>query len=177
MINPVLGMWSLIKYSKKFVKVSGKDQMITPKIWDSWPALKATAVVSLIMMQTIQAVSLDDTGKQITKEIKPVWKLGTKDFFFEGYFLNQLSHRKRHAKIRRILWVVILLLSFQIKTQTLRLLWWSSGGESSCQWRGLGFIPCSGKIPHVVEQQSLWATTTEVLVPRVHVLKQEKTLQ
>ena len=38
--------------------------------------------------------------------------------------------------------------------------WWHSDWESTCQCRGHGFEPWSGKIPHV-EQLSSWATTTE----------------
>ena len=33
--------------------------------------------------------------------------------------------------------------------------------ESACQYRGHGFDPWSGKIPHAVEQLSLCATATE----------------
>ena len=33
--------------------------------------------------------------------------------------------------------------------------------ESACQFRGHGFEPWSGKIPHAVEHLSLCATTTE----------------
>ena len=39
--------------------------------------------------------------------------------------------------------------------------WWRSGWESTCQCRGHGFEPWSGKIPHAAEQLGLWATTTE----------------
>ena len=39
--------------------------------------------------------------------------------------------------------------------------WWRSGWESTCQCRGHGFEPWSGKIPHAVEQLGPWATTTE----------------
>ena len=39
--------------------------------------------------------------------------------------------------------------------------WWCSGWESTCQCRGHGFKPWSGKIPHAVEQLGPWATTTE----------------
>ena len=39
--------------------------------------------------------------------------------------------------------------------------WWRSGWESTCQCRGHGFKPWSGKIPHAVEQLSPWATATE----------------
>ena len=49
--------------------------------------------------------------------------------------------------------------------------WWCSDWESACQCRGHGFEPCSGKIPHAVEQLSPWATTTEPArlepVPRI----------
>ena len=34
----------------------------------------------------------------------------------------------------------------------LGLPWWHSGRESACQYRGHGFEPWSGKIPHAVEQ-------------------------
>ena len=43
--------------------------------------------------------------------------------------------------------------------------WWSSGKESSCQFRGHGFHPWSGKIPHVVKQLSLCTTTAEACAP------------
>ena len=39
--------------------------------------------------------------------------------------------------------------------------WWRNGWESTCQCRGHGFEPWSGKIPHAVEQLDLWATITE----------------
>ena len=39
--------------------------------------------------------------------------------------------------------------------------WWCSGWESTCQCRGHGFEPWSGKIPHATEQLGPWATTTE----------------
>ena len=39
--------------------------------------------------------------------------------------------------------------------------WWRNGQESACQCRGHGFEPWSRKIPHVTEQLSLCATTTE----------------
>ena len=39
--------------------------------------------------------------------------------------------------------------------------WWRSGKESACQFRGHGFEPWSGKIPHAAEQLSQCATTTE----------------
>ena len=40
--------------------------------------------------------------------------------------------------------------------------------------RGHGFDHWSGKIPHTAEQVSLYATTTEARVPRVHAPHQEK---
>ena len=39
--------------------------------------------------------------------------------------------------------------------------WWRSGWESACQYRGHGFEPWSGKIPHAAEQLGPWATITE----------------
>ena len=39
--------------------------------------------------------------------------------------------------------------------------WWRSGWESACQFRGHGFEPWSGKIPHATEQLGPWATITE----------------
>ena len=47
------------------------------------------------------------------------------------------------------------------KNGMLRLPWWRSGWESACQYRGHGFEPWSGKIPHAAEQLGPWATTTE----------------
>ena len=39
--------------------------------------------------------------------------------------------------------------------------WWHSGWESTCQCRGHGFKPWSGKTPCAMEQLSPCATTTE----------------
>ena len=41
------------------------------------------------------------------------------------------------------------------------LLWWHSGQKSTCQCRGHGFNPWSGKIPHAAEKLSPCVTTTE----------------
>ena len=43
----------------------------------------------------------------------------------------------------------------------LELPWWCSGWESACHYRGHGFEPWSGKIPHAVELLSPCATITE----------------
>ena len=48
-----------------------------------------------------------------------------------------------------------------VKNPPVGLSRWFSGWESTCQCRGYGFDPWSGKIPHAVEQLSPWATTTE----------------
>ena len=45
--------------------------------------------------------------------------------------------------------------------ETFGLPWWRSGWESTCQSRGHGFEPWSGRIPHPAEQLGPWATTTE----------------
>ena len=86
-------------------------------------------------------------------------------------------------------------MSVAFKKELLGLPWWFSGWESSCQCRGHGFEPLSGKIPHTVEQLSSpqllslrsrvrkpqllspHATTTEAHAPRAHALQQEKPLQ
>ena len=47
-----------------------------------------------------------------------------------------------------------------------RLPWWSSGWESTCQCKGHGFNPWSGRIPYAVRQLSPCATTTEAQVPQ-----------
>ena len=39
--------------------------------------------------------------------------------------------------------------------------WCVSGKESTCQWRGHGFDPPSGKIPHALEQVSPCTTAFE----------------
>ena len=39
-----------------------------------------------------------------------------------------------------------------LKSTQIGLPWWSSGWESACQCKGHGFDPCSGKIPHAMEQ-------------------------
>ena len=43
----------------------------------------------------------------------------------------------------------------------LGLPWWRSGWESSCQCRGHGFEPWSGRIPHAAERLGPWATVAE----------------
>ena len=53
------------------------------------------------------------------------------------------------------------LLEVKNKNRTPGLPWWCSGWESTCQCRGHGFKPWSGKIPHAAEQLGPWATTTE----------------
>ena len=66
------------------VKVSGKDQMIAPEVRESCPSLKAAGVVTPIRRETVRAVPLGDKRTYVIKtEIKPVWKLGVKDFCFE----------------------------------------------------------------------------------------------
>ena len=48
-----------------------------------------------------------------------------------------------------------------LKNFHLELFWWLSGKESACQCRRHGFNSWSFKIPHIVEQLSPKATTTE----------------
>ena len=52
-----------------------------------------------------------------------------------------------------------------IKAHCTGLLWWLSGKKrkkkSICQCKTYGFDPWSGKIPHAMEQPSLWATAIE----------------
>ena len=57
-------------------------------------------------------------------------------------------------KLSQTLWL-------KIKIYYFGLPWWCSCQESACQWRGHGFEPWSGKIPHATEQLSLCTTTTE----------------
>ena len=45
--------------------------------------------------------------------------------------------------------------------KSLGLPWWRSGWESTCQCRGHGFEPWSGKIPHAAEWLGPWATIAE----------------
>ena len=68
---------------------------------------------------------------------------------------------------------------FMVKTLKIYswLPWWCNGLESTCQCRGHGFKPWSGKNPHAVEQLSLCATTTEARTPRTHAPQQEKPMQ
>ena len=62
----------------------------------------------------------------------------------------------------------------QLKDSAWGLTWWRSGYESTCQCRGHGFEPWSGKIPHAAEQLSPCATTTEARTPRARAPQQEK---
>ena len=55
----------------------------------------------------------------------------------------------------------LIIREMHIKTTMRGFPWWHSGWESACQWRGHGFKPWSGKIPHAVEQLGPWTTTTE----------------
>ena len=62
---------------------------------------------------------------------------------------------------------------FPLNTLSWKHVWGlPSGWESTCQGRGLGFNPWSGKMPHAVEQLSLWATTAEpeLWSPRLQIL-------
>ena len=43
--------------------------------------------------------------------------------------------------------------------------WWRSGWESTCQCRGHGFVPRSGKIPHATERLGPWAMAAEPACP------------
>ena len=64
--------------------------------------------------------------------------------------------------------------------------WWHSGWESACQFRGHGFEPWSGRIPHAAEQLGLcttaaepvlWsprATAAEARAPGAHAPQQER---
>ena len=52
----------------------------------------------------------------------------------------------------------------EVKELGAGLPWWSSGWVFACQCKGHGFNPWSGKIPHTVEQISLFTTTTEAHV-------------
>ena len=52
--------------------------------------------------------------------------------------------------------------------------WWHSGWESTCQCRGHGFEPWSGRIPYAAQQLSPCATTTEACAPRARALQQGK---
>ena len=57
-----------------------------------------------------------------------------------------------------------------LKTFRTRLLWWLTGQESACRCKSCRLDPCSGKIPHAMEQLSPCATTTNP-VPRARVHK------
>ena len=52
------------------------------------------------------------------------------------------------------------------KSKNRGLPWWRSGWESTCQWRGHGCEPWSGKIPQAAEQLSPCSTATEARAPR-----------
>ena len=54
-----------------------------------------------------------------------------------------------------------------LKIKQRRLPWWSSGWKSSCQCRGYGFTPWSGKIPHASGHLNPCATTTESHAPQI----------
>ena len=61
---------------------------------------------------------------------------------------------------------VLSILSILAQWQTFRrfptgLPWWLCCKKSACQCRRQAFDPWSGKIPHTVEQLSLWSTNTE----------------
>ena len=87
----------------------------------------------------------------------------------------------------------ISLCDFNLTIEYPKVPWWLSGKESACQSRRHGFNPWSAKVPHVLGQLSLCATTiepvprtwepqllssyaaaAEALVPRAQVLQQEK---
>ena len=56
----------------------------------------------------------------------------------------------------------------------IKLSWWHSGQEPTCQNRGLEFDPWSGKIPHAREKLSPCTVTTEAPMPKAYTAQQEK---
>ena len=64
-----------------------------------------------------------------------------------------------HQKLLSSLWVMELHSRLSIGFP-----WWLSGKESACQCREHEFDPWSGKIPHAMEQWSLWITTTQAVL-------------
>ena len=118
------------------------------------------------------------------------------DFPFKNYTSPApLSSIALHTTERTIdlhhlfCWLATPHLNVSCKTVGEGLPWWHNGEEFSCQCRGHGFEPWSGKIPHAAEQlspcatttepvlYSLRATTTEARAPRAPAPQQEKPLQ
>ena len=50
---------------------------------------------------------------------------------------------------------------YQTKILFWGLPWWCSGWEFACRFRGHGFEPWSGRIPHAAERLGPWATAAE----------------
>ena len=102
----------------------------------------------------------------------PPHHLGSFFFFPQNFMVKGLvgKERKKWCELYMIQW-------FFITKMLTGLPWWHSGKESTCQCRGHGFEPWSGKIPHATEQLSLCATTTEACAPRSCAPQQEKSLQ
>ena len=92
-------------------------------------------------------------------------------FLQETYFRPRDTYRLKvrgwkkifHANGNRKKAGVAILISDNIdfKDYYKGLPWWCSSWESTCQCRGHGFEPWSGKIPHAMEQLGSCATTAE----------------
>ena len=79
------------------------------------------------------------------------------------FYWQQYEHARK-VKLQRFPVIQVFFLALKYCKHfkvSLGLLWWRSGWESTCQCRGHGFEPWSGRIPHAAEQLSPWATTAE----------------
>ena len=81
---------------------------------------------------------------------------------FEKPALQHILFLLANHWFQGIIWIIYCMVMVPLSRKWARgLPWWCSGWESACQYRGHGFKPWSGKIPHAAEQLGPWATTTE----------------
>ena len=94
-----------------------------------------------------------DASAWISKYID-IWKWKQR-IYFKKYYCHHagIGGVSLGRRLRSLLW--------HRRKKEEAIPWWLNGKEPTCQGRRHGFSPWTGKIPHVVEQLSLCATTIE----------------